>query len=150
MKRLWALLGRIIYWVTLPGIYLVLRRSKRTRLALVCKHKILVVKPWLGNGRWALPGGGMKKRELSEDALRREVKEELAITLPKNRYKKISQLTYKQNCLRFDYTLFGALVKKEIPLKPRGRELVEVAWMPWDALSVRNANCDVIETLKKL
>ena len=150
MKTVWSKLGQIVYRLTLPGIYLVLMNSKRTRLVLLCKDKVLVVKPWLGNGRWSLPGGGIKKNESAEDALSREVKEEVGFKIPEKKYKKITNATYRQDGLKFSYTLFGCIIKKQVTPTISQKEIVEAKWVSWDSLSVRNANNDVITALKRI
>jgi len=43
--------------------------------------KILLIRNTYGSGSWNLPGGGVKKGESAEQAVRREVKEETGIIL---------------------------------------------------------------------
>jgi 8-oxo-dGTP pyrophosphatase MutT (NUDIX family) len=44
------------------------------------QNKVLLVKHRYGGGEWYLPGGGMKLNENCEDALKRELNEEVGIT----------------------------------------------------------------------
>ena len=43
--------------------------------------KILLIKNTYGNGKWNLPGGGIEKGETPENAVRREIQEEVGLEL---------------------------------------------------------------------
>lgn len=150
MNKIWQKIGTLTFWITWPGIWLILRSSKRTRVALVAGDKVLVVKPWLGNGKWSLPGGGIRRKEKPAEALIREVEEETGLKLPEKHCHQLSDNTYKQNGLSFGYKLFVCKLKQPKNVKQKSREISETKWISWHELSVRNSNSDVITAIKTL
>lgn len=150
MNKLWQKIGTMVYWVTWPGIWLMLRRSKRTRILIACGSKILVVKPWLGNGRWSLPGGGIKRNEKAFQSLVREIQEETGLKIKKKDCKVVSKNTYKQDGLSFLYYLFVCNQKELKDIDRKKLELADAKWVNWHELSVRNSNNDVITAIKTL
>jgi 8-oxo-dGTP pyrophosphatase MutT (NUDIX family) len=150
MKRLWQILGILTYWVTLPGIWLVLRKTRRTRLLMSSGNKVVVVKPWLGNGKWCLPGGGLHKGEPAIKGAVRETYEEVGITVTAKDCIDYGQQLYEQNGLRFSYHLFGVLLKEQDQIKKQPIEIFEADWVLRSSLSVSNANQDVLVALKEM
>jgi 8-oxo-dGTP diphosphatase len=72
---------RPIFWLA-RAYWLVSRPRTRGATAIICyKDEILLVKNTYGKGRWLFPGGGVEKKELPEQAVRREIKEELGISM---------------------------------------------------------------------
>lgn len=61
---------------------MILRPEKeRIRGFIVKDNQVLLVEHVGGNGKWTLPGGGEKRGETIETALRREIKEELGLEI---------------------------------------------------------------------
>jgi 8-oxo-dGTP pyrophosphatase MutT (NUDIX family) len=87
MKKIWALLGQTTFFITKPLISVYLKSSHRTRIILISEGHILLAKDWLGNGKYSLPGGGIKKREDSSLAAARELKEETGIAIRSSQLK---------------------------------------------------------------
>lgn len=78
----WTALGRGLFWITWPGIWLVVRLTPpRTRVVVVHDNKTLLVKDWLGNGQWNFPGGGLHRGELPLLGAVRELREETGIVV---------------------------------------------------------------------
>lgn len=150
MKKIWQKIGFFTYWLTWPGIWLVLRGSKRTRILIASGSKILVVKPWLGNGKWCLPGGGIKRKEKAFTSLVREIEEETGIIIKKQQCKIIGKKIYKQDGLSFLYYLFACVQKEPTQIQRKKLELADAQWVNWHELSVRNSNNDVINAIKTL
>jgi len=89
-------LGRWLFKLSLPFIRRRLKRSLRVRVIIRRPDgRVLLVKTWLGRQRWQLPGGGVKRRETAHQAVLREVKEEVGLSL------KPTDLTYRRE---FDHT----------------------------------------------
>lgn len=143
MIKLWHLVGRILFLVTWPGIWLILRWSKRTRIAIRSGDHILVVKPWLSNGKWHLPGGGVHRHEDPLDALLREVAEETGLALDRHTVKKVADYTYAQSGLSFAYTEYSARLPEPLPPHRQFLEIAEVAWVPIASLNPSDVNSDV-------
>lgn len=82
LGRVWRLCGRILYRVAWPGIYIIIRtQPPRTRVVLMHKNHILVIKDWLGSGNWTLPGGGLYQQEQAARGAIRELMEETGIRM---------------------------------------------------------------------
>lgn len=143
-------IGVVVFWVSWPVLYLMLRFSHRTRGLVVCKNKIVVVKPWLSNGKWGLPGGGVHRSEASIKALTREVSEEVGLTITPKKCKLIGPRTYKQNGLRFNYQLFMVELSNESQLQPQKFEIAQAQWLPVEQLSFSNSSCDVLDAIALL
>ena len=70
----------IIYWfIFRPQVYGV-------RCLIECDGRALFVRQTYGKMQWTFPGGGPHRTESREDAARREVKEEVGITLAELQY----------------------------------------------------------------
>lgn len=78
------MLSRILgfaYKLCRPGIYLLLHRSRRTRVILRYRDEVLFIKSNFGEQKWGLPGGGIKRGETLEQSATREVREEVGVEL---------------------------------------------------------------------
>ena len=140
--------GIVTFWLTWPGIWIVLRFSQRTRIRITAENKVLVVKSWLGNGKWNLPGGGIKSNESALTAVIREVKEETGLTITEKQLTRTEKRMYKSSGLRFQYLEFTMELAKIVDVVPQIGELSDIAWVEVGSLNIRNANYDVLMALK--
>ena len=77
---LYRRLGQLIYWLLLPYRLTFLAATNRVGVVLVnSAGEIFLIKNWLGDGSWRLPGGGIKRGESSEVAASRELAEEIGV-----------------------------------------------------------------------
>lgn len=143
-------IGVAAFWITWPALWLMLRFSNRTRGLIVFGDKIVVVKPWLSNGRWGLPGGGAHHSEDSLAALIREVEEEVGLSLSKQNCKKVGNKTYKQNGLSFRYQLFVIKLSDQPKLRAQRSEIGEAQWIAINELNSANSSFDVLDALSVL
>lgn len=75
-------LGHIIYILTKPLQWTMLHRwPPRAYVQIEYKNNILLVRNWLGSGKWSYPGGGVHRHENSKDGACREVLEEIGLVL---------------------------------------------------------------------
>lgn len=58
--------------------------------AIITCHGRLLLEKRRDSDVWGLPGGGVKDSEEPLDAIAREIREELGIRIPKNRFRKLS------------------------------------------------------------
>ena len=69
------------------------KTTQRTRLGanaiITCKGKLLLEKR-RDSDTWGLVGGGVKKTETPQEAIAREVNEELGLRIPKERFQKLA------------------------------------------------------------
>ena len=99
MKHLaWAtyyLVLRLLGWPALLGFYMInnITRNKRARALMVAPDgQILLVINALGDRRWTLPGGGMKRGETPAQAAAREVSEELGVEYDALRFEPLGEV----------------------------------------------------------
>lgn len=148
MKKLWNMIGHIAFWLAWPALFVYLRLTHRTRVIIEYNNKVLVVKGWLGGGKWSLPGGGQKHGETTLRAACREVLEETSINLHPKELKSLGEFEQRQNGLKFTYELFGARLDQQQNAKRQRGEITEVAWIPISDIKSANAEENVLEALK--
>lgn len=91
---------------------------------------VLLLRHSYGPAVWALPGGGLKAGEDPEECVRREVKEELGITLGKVR--SLGRIEEKLSGSPHTAHLFAAVCDSRP--KPDGREVDEARFFPSHSL----------------
>ena len=148
MKKLWALSGRIAFWCTWPALWLYLRSSTRTRVIVHAEGKILVHKKWLGNGGWALPGGGLHGGEDSRLGAVRETYEEAGIQLDPKQLVSHGNHTYHGKGFRFRYDLYSIELPKQLPTRNQRLEILQTAWLAPSELTERTTTKEVLGDLK--
>ena len=149
MKKLWVALGRVAGYLSWPLVWIVIRRTTRTRILLNYGSKILVTKGWLSTGKWSLPGGGMHWGEKPAQAVLRELREETNIELTETQLK--YQGAKKQTKgLPFRYHLFSASVPKELDFKKQQFEIVDVQWLDRRELLKKSVEQHVREAIQTM
>ncbi|MBU1866369.1 MAG: NUDIX domain-containing protein [Actinobacteria bacterium] len=104
-----------------------MRKQRRAYALITRKGKVLLVKN--RRGRWTLPGGRAQGNESLRAAAKREVKEEMGITIElKARVSGDHIRHHTVPCA--GCVAFAASIKKSDP-RPRG-EIVEIAWVDTD------------------
>lgn len=72
-QKLSTLLGRALYWLAWPYLAIYLGFKPQARAVVRSKGQVLLVKTWLGDGKWGLPGGAVLPDELAMQAAQRTV-----------------------------------------------------------------------------
>ncbi|HSX32404.1 MAG TPA: NUDIX domain-containing protein [Candidatus Saccharimonadales bacterium] len=148
MKRILQGLGWLAYWGGWPAFWIYLRLGHgRTRVVVWHDHKVLVVRQWIGDGRWQLPGGGMHKRELPTPAALRELYEETGIQLTEAQLTFVGEAVHRTRGSTFDMHIFSTQVDNT-DVKLQHHELVDYAWLPPDQLTVRNTHSDALTAVQ--
>jgi len=150
MHRFWQILGIIAFWVSFPLLIPYLNRSERTRIAIMSGQKMVVVKGWLGTGKWGLPGGGLHRGEAPLDGLLREVTEETGIHLAASQVHPIVTEPYRYHGVHFPCHYYVIKVSDLLPLQGQQYEIVDIAWMEQKRLTPKNSNLDVLRMLQLL
>lgn len=97
----------------------------------------MLVKSWLGSGKWILPGGGVHKGEDVVAAALREVEEETALRLVPTQLEPITEGVADEHGLRFYYSSFVVCLPRRVQLVKQDEELSEAAWLPLESLGTR-------------
>lgn len=135
MWRLWLRVGRLTYWVAWPLLYVYLHGSKRTRVLVVHGDEVLVVRGWLGSGRWLLPGGGLHRHERPAEGASRELEEETGLAVNATELQPlISDEPIQQSSLSFRLYAFAVKLDKKPQLRRQRFEITQLAWMNWRTL----------------
>ncbi len=150
MKTIWNKIGTLMYWLTWPGLVVYLRLHMRTRVAMIADNKVLVVKGWLGDGRWHLPGGGLHRHEDTEMGAVREVYEETGIILDAKQLTFMFKERFTEHHLGFRYFCYKVQYAGEITIVPRKGEIVDAQWITLESLNATNARQDVVRALASL
>lgn len=93
--------------------------------------KVLLIRNTYGIGHWTLPGGGVGRKELPIDAVKREVKEEVGIIL--DQIKCIGSYESTKQYKRDTVYVFSAQVFSS-DFKIDKTEIAEVGWFSLDSL----------------
>jgi 8-oxo-dGTP pyrophosphatase MutT (NUDIX family) len=91
---------------------------------------VLLLRHSYGAAIWALPGGGIRRGEAPEAAMRREVDEELGVTL--GRVTALGVLKEVVHHCQHDAHLFAAVIDQR-PV-PDGREVIDARFFPVHSL----------------
>ena len=114
-----------LYW------FLFHPRTYGARCILVCENHVLLIRQTYGDRLWTLPGGGLAKGETPEAAVRREVKEEVGVSLNKVQF--LGQFMSTQTYNRDTVYVFTASVPSEAYTLDR-HEILAAHWFACDAL----------------
>jgi 8-oxo-dGTP pyrophosphatase MutT (NUDIX family) len=139
MRRLWQKVGVVLFWLGWPALALFLNGTERTRILITCHGRVVVVKGWLGNGKWNLPGGGLHKGEEPLAGLLREVAEEIGLVLLPERVRLLAVRPARSSGFRFRCHYYTVELDEQAPLRPRRFEITEVRWLDIAELQTENA-----------
>lgn len=116
---------RKLYWFTFrPKAYGV-------KCLIQCQNMFLFVRNSYGRKLWTIPGGAIDKGETAEDAVKREVQEEIGVFLTKVHFigTYMSEREYKRDTVY----CYSAMVS-DILINPNPQEVEEVRWMMFNEL----------------
>lgn len=145
--KLWKKIGQLSFFISIPFLHIYLRSTKRTRVLIVSKSKVLLVKGWLGSGKWILPGGGRHRGESALDAVIRELREETGLELHASSLKDVGEAKFARYGLRFTYQRFITELPEPIEPKLRQIEIVDAAWLPIDDVTHKIVDQEVLDLI---
>ena len=148
MPKWQQLCGVGLYWLVWPGLWFYLHSSHRTRVLVVCGHQVLLVKSWLGDGKWSLAGGGLHRHEDPMRGAQRELLEETALDLPVEAFKFVDQRRANNHGLVFAYDLFVVEVETVLPVVPQPGEIVAIGWYDYRQLLKKQIAPDARDALQ--
>jgi ADP-ribose pyrophosphatase YjhB (NUDIX family) len=147
-KRAWKKSGQLAFWVSLPLLYFYLRFRQRSRVLVVSQGNVLLVKGWLGTGKWILPGGGIHRGEMPNQAVVRELREETNIVLKLDQLRSLGRAVFQKYGLKYNYHRFAVELPTIIEPRVNRLEITEAAWLPITDINASNAEQDVINLLE--
>ncbi len=148
-SNIWSKIGKVCYIVCLPLLAIYLRIGKRTRVVVVTGSKVLVVRGWLGDDKWSMPGGGLHRNELPVDGAKRELLEETGIDLPAKKLNQLGSLNQQtKGIISYKYYVFSIEVPKTLKITKQKSEIVDAAWIEINSLNVTNADTDVLQAIQ--
>jgi 8-oxo-dGTP pyrophosphatase MutT (NUDIX family) len=135
MRRLWEIIGKIMFWLSWPALFIYMFFSKRTRILVVNGNDVLLVKGWLGAGSWGLPGGGLHYAESPAMGAARELKEETGIEVKATDLQLlISGRTKNEQGLQYYRYAYVLILDKRPTISRQKMELIHLQWMDWRRL----------------
>jgi len=146
-NKLWKYIGIIAFWIAWPLLLIYLAIGKRTRVIVYSGDQVLLIKGWLGNSKWALPGGGVHAYEDIKTAATREVREETGIALKVADLVQLSEGIIEENGLRYYYCAFVAEIAKTCNLTKQKFEITDAKWFKQDDIL---ESADVSSATKRL
>ncbi len=125
--------GAVVTVLVGPVLDVVHRGTLRTRGVVTHKGKVVLIKNRIGKQKWALPGGGVHKREKPADGVLREIREEIGALTDGVEPELIHFGTRYSKRTHFHYLAYHV----ELPTNKINRnrkELTAAAWFPLDSL----------------
>jgi 8-oxo-dGTP diphosphatase len=149
MRQFLRFIGMVVYFCAWPFWMIYFRGQGRTRILVFQEGKLLVIKNWLGDNRWQLPGGGMHRHESALDGAIRELREETSLDLDPRQLQDVGKGEHHRYGISFDFQVFITKVAV-VPSKIRAQriEVAELAWLPLDQLNESNARHDTLRSLQ--
>lgn len=127
--RLYYLLGWVLRPFAIVALYVYSRILRTPRARLVVQNsqgEVLLVKTWLGGGRWGLPGGGIERGESAEEAALRELREETGILASVEELRPLFTLQHRGHD---EIAFLLTREKADLPaVSPRKFEIEDMSW----------------------
>lgn len=148
MRMLWVFTGRIAYWLSWPLLFVYLQRSERTRVLVACDDEVLLVRGWLGNGRWGLPGGGLHRNELPLAGAMRELREETGIEVSAADLQFLfSRNSVRRHGLSFRIHAYALVLANKPRLSKQKLEITHAKWLAKNELSEHLKTEEEVQTV---
>jgi ADP-ribose pyrophosphatase YjhB (NUDIX family) len=148
--RLRQYLGIAGFWLAWPAFYVYLARSERTRIVVMYQGRVLVIKNWLSDGRWSLPGGGLHTGEPPVIGAARELCEETGVAVKPEALQLLGGGRYQLHGLHYPFQSFVVMLQEEPELHRQRIEVSEIRWMDPRTLDSKTTSPDVLDSLALL
>jgi 8-oxo-dGTP pyrophosphatase MutT (NUDIX family) len=148
MRRFLQFVGTIVFFCAWPVFWVYHKVSHgRTRVVLIHDDKVLVMKQWIGPGKWQLPGGGLHKGESMAGGAARELFEETRLQLDPRQLQHVGRAT----CHKYGHTIECQVFVTRVgsdAVRAQRIEVSELAWLRPGELRARNAVPDTLRALE--
>lgn len=150
LRRLWLKLGTFAFWVCWPALYVYLHHSRRTRIVVRAGGQLLLVRSWLSDGRWGLPGGGLHRNEPANAGAARELSEETGVTIPPESLVELTTEQLIRRGLSFTCTYFLADLEQAGEPQKQRLEISDAQWFHTSQMGTYEFQSEVRHALKLL
>ncbi len=117
-------------------------------MLLFVGEEVLLLRGWLSDGKWQLPGGGLHAEENPKAGMIRELQEETGLNLKPNEIIGLAVENYSEKGFSFECHYFMARInKKEFP-GSKGMEISGHTWIPASRITQKNTGKDVARALE--
>lgn len=140
-------LGRLSYYILWPGISIYLFGSQRSRIVVFSGDDILVVKAWLSNGKWSLPGGGLHTGESIVIGALRELYEETGLKLKSSDINELVSENFRLRGIKVKLHYFSVAVDSRLPVQKQPGEITHIAWINQKELNNSNTAKDALKAI---
>lgn len=137
-------MNRMLFYILWPVLWFIAPLTRRVRVIIIKKDKVLLVKNRFGPGVFQFPGGGIKFQESVVSAGIREIQEELGVTIENPKQLHEGFVISKQYGLMFRIHFISATID-DTELKCN-HEILEYSWVSID--DYNGTSTEVITGLK--
>lgn len=149
MRNAASKLGILAFWAAWPAYFFYLRLSRRTRILLVHGHDILVIKGWMSDGKWSLPGGGVHKDETILQGAVRELREEIGLEVAQKDLQPLGEaMIYRAYGHRYPFYCFIVQANRDVTIRKQWYEISHAQWVDYRTLTPKNTGPDVFMALR--
>ena len=141
-------IGKTVYYFGLPIIWLAFRGSTRAYVLLSVENEVLFVKSFVGDQKWKLPGGGVKKNEQPVEGAVREVFEETGIKIEKSQLSEILRIKKQHAGAKYTYAVFNAQLPQKPQINKSKSEILDAQWLKPSEINIRISNESTIKALE--
>lgn len=143
-------LGIAAFWGAWPFWYFYFRaNNRRSRVLVVAGDEFLLLRDWIGRGRWGLPGGGADKDESMAASAVRELYEEARIETAESALRYLGKRRNKHAGLKYNAEYFVLELVQKPVVKPLWHEISDARWVTVQDVRSMSVNEDVTYVLKK-
>jgi ADP-ribose pyrophosphatase YjhB (NUDIX family) len=118
--------------------------SQRSRIVVFSGDDILVVKAWLSNGKWSLPGGGLHSGEATSIGALRELYEETGLKLKTSDINELVSENFRLRGIKVKLHYFSANVNPRLPVQKQPGEITHITWINQNELKNSNTGKDAL------
>ncbi len=151
MQRLKESAGTLVFFAGWPFFWAYFRIwSRRTRVIVIHDKRLLLVKGWLSDGSWGLPGGGAHKRELAVESAVRELQEETGVAALPSHIQHIADIKHQERRLKYTAMYFLYKPQAEPKLIRQKKEIADIGWFNKEQLKDIKLNVDARYSVESL
>ena len=124
-------------------------KTSGVRIMLVCKGELVLVRHWY-NSLWVMPGGGIKRHEIPEQAAVRELREELGIEISQLDYALGTYSNTKEGKNDTVHCFVVEMDARPVIRKRFNLEVSDIAWYPFDKVPAGTSGATVRRIVEHL